>query len=226
MGQFLDRESVERLSEQMLQRGYLEASEMSAMFDLLRPRDLIWNYVESGWLMGEPPPAFDILAWNADGTRMPADMHSFYLRCCYVENQLARGEMTLAGTRLDLAHGDGRRLRPVGQGRPHRPVEVVATPPSGCSGATSGSCSRRPGHVAGIVNPPGPKRRYWTNDDVAGRGVRGDWLAGADEHPGSWWEDWAGWIGARAGGRRPPPPMGSDAHPPLGDAPGTYVHQA
>ena len=73
------------------------------MFDLLRARDLIWNYVESGWLMGEPPPAFDILAWNADGTRMPADMHSFYLRCCYVENQLARGEMTLAGTRLDLA---------------------------------------------------------------------------------------------------------------------------
>ena len=101
--QFPDEESVERLERADAASGLPAASEMPATFDLLRANDLIWNYVVSSWLMGEPPPAFDILAWNADSTRMPADMHSFYLRCCYVENQLARGEMELAGTRLDLA---------------------------------------------------------------------------------------------------------------------------
>ncbi|MGH9283634.1 MAG: PHA/PHB synthase family protein, partial [Acidimicrobiales bacterium] len=100
MGCFVDPSSVARLDRRMLERGYLDGSEMATMFDLLRSRDLIWNYVESNWLLGEQPPAFDILAWNGDTTRMPAEMHSFYLRYCYVENQLARGEMTLAGTPL------------------------------------------------------------------------------------------------------------------------------
>lgn len=226
MGQFLDRESVARLSEQMLERGYLDSSEMSAMFDLLRPRDLIWNYVESGWLMGEPPPAFDILAWNSDGTRMPADMHSFYLRCCYVENQLAQGEMTLAGTRLDLA-----RVTADTYVLSAREDHIAPWKSSYATVALLGGEARfvltSSGHIAGIVNPPGPKRRYWTNDQpsVGGSEDPDEWLAGADEHPGSWWQDWADWIGSRAGGRRPPPPTGSADHPPLGDAPGTYVHQ-
>ncbi|MEA2973559.1 MAG: poly[(R)-3-hydroxyalkanoate] polymerase subunit PhaC [Actinomycetota bacterium] len=224
MGQFLDKASVEKLSEQMLARGYLEASEMSAMFDLLRPRDLIWNYVESGWLMGEPPPAFDILAWNADGTRMPADMHSFYLRCCYVENQLARGEMILAGTRLDLSTvtADAYVLSAVDD---HIAPWRSAYATVGLLGGETRFVLTSSGHVAGIVNPPDSKRRrYWTNE-VAGAEPEA-WREGAAEHPGSWWGDWAAWIGARAGAHRPPPAMGSNSHPALDDAPGTYVHEA
>ncbi|MEA2828048.1 MAG: poly[(R)-3-hydroxyalkanoate] polymerase subunit PhaC [Actinomycetota bacterium] len=226
MGQFLDQASVERLSAQMLERGYLEASEMSAMFDLLRPRDLIWNYVESGWLMGEPPPAFDILAWNADGTRMPAEMHSFYLRCCYVENQLAKGEMTLAGTRLDLSTvtADAYVLS---AREDHIAPWKSAYATTGLLGGEARFVLTSSGHVAGIVNPTtSGRRRYWTNDPVPADGGPEAWLAGAEEHPGSWWVDWAGWIAARSGARRPPPAMGSAEHPPAGDAPGTYVHQS
>ena len=176
MGQFLDKASVARLSEQMLERGYLEASEMSTMFDLLRPRDLIWNYVESGWLMGEPPPAFDILAWNADGTRMPADMHSFYLRCCYVENQLAKGEMTLAGTRLDLATVTADAYVLSAREDHIAPWQSAVRPRSGCSGARPGSCSRRRDTwPASSTRPTSGRRRYWTNrlSRAVGRRSRG-----------------------------------------------------
>ena len=222
MGQFLDPASVERLDRRMQRRGYLDASEMAGMFDLLRARDLVWNYVSSGWLMGEKPPAFDILAWNADGTRMPADMHSFYLRCCYVENQLAEDRMTLAGTRL--------RLKDVKADAYILAAKEDHIAPWTSSYATAGLLGGQvrfvlssSGHVAGIVNPPRSKRVYWTNDDLAPDPEV--WRAGAEEHPGSWWHDWAAWIGARAGGRRRPPPMGSAAHPPLEPAPGTYVLQ-
>ena len=222
MGQFLDAASVERLTRRMQRRGFLDASEMAGMFDLLRARDLVWNYVSSGWLMGEKPPAFDILAWNGDGTRMPADMHSFYLRCCYVENQLAQDRMTLAGTRLHL-------------GKVKADVYILAAKedhiaPWTSSYATTGLLGGEvrfvlssSGHVAGIVNPPQSKRVYWTNDDVPPTPQA--WRAGAAQHAGSWWQDWATWIEARAGGRRPPPAMGSDKHPPLEAAPGRYVHQ-
>jgi polyhydroxyalkanoate synthase len=221
MGRFLDADSVERLSERMKEKGYLDATEMSTMFDLLRARDLVWNYVESGWLMGEKPPAFDILAWNGDGTRMPADMHSFYLRCCYVENQLARGEMTLAVTRLDL-----RKVTADAYVLSAREDHIAPWTSSYATTGLLGGGARfvlsSSGHVAGIVNPPSTRRRYWTGDKLP-PDPQG-WLARAEEHAGSWWPDWAEWIAARAGDRRRPPPMGSKAHPPIEDAPGTYVH--
>lgn len=222
MGCFVDRPSVERLEERMAERGYLDAAEMSGMFDILRSRDLIWNYVVSGWLMGEPPPAFDILAWNGDGTRMPADMHSFYLRCCYVENQLARGEMTLAGTRLDLSRitSDAYVLSAK---EDHIAPWRSAYATTGLLGGGRRFVLSSSGHVAGIVNPPSSKRRFWTNDEVPP--TPDEWLAGSQEHAGSWWEDWAAWISQRAGDQRKPPPMGSKAHPPIADAPGDYVHQ-
>jgi polyhydroxyalkanoate synthase len=222
MGQFLDPASVERLSRRMQRRGYLDSSEMAGMFDLLRARDLVWNYVSSGWLMGEKPPAFDILAWNADGTRMPADMHSFYLRCCYVENQLARDQMTLAGTRLHLKDVKADAY-------------ILAAKEDHIAPWTSSFATTRllggevrfvlssSGHVAGIVNPPRSKRVYWTNDDLPPDPQI--WLAGAEQHQGSWWHDWAAWIAARGGDRRTPPPMGSTNHRPIEPAPGTYVLQ-
>ena len=222
MGRFLDRASVERMTTQMSRRGYLDSTEMARMFDLLRARDLIWNYVVSGWLMGEQPPAFDILVWNSDGTRMPADMHSFYLRCCYVENQLARGEMSLAGTRLDLnlITADTYLLSA-------KDDHIAPWKSSYATAALLGGAARfvlsSSGHVAGIVNPPASSRRYWTNDDLPAEPEA--WLAAAEEHQGSWWEDWADWISTRSGPRRPPPALGSPQHPPIADAPGTYVHQ-
>ena len=223
MGCFVDRASVERLDKRMRQRGYLDSAEMAGMFDILRPRDLIWNYVVSGWLMGEQPPAFDILAWNADGTRMPADMHSFYLRCCYVENQLARGNMTLAGTRLHPAQvtADAYILS---AREDHIAPWRSAYATTQLLGGESRFVLSSSGHVAGIVNPPSStRRRYWTNGTLPPEPDQ--WLAGAAEHQGSWWADWAGWISARAGGKRRPPSMGSRNHPPVADAPGDFVHQ-
>ena len=222
MGCFVDRYSVQRLEEKMQRQGYLDAAQMAGMFDILRPRDLIWNYVVSGWLMGEQPPAFDILAWNADGTRMPADMHSFYLRCCYVENQLARGEMTLAGTRLDLAKvtADAYILSA-------KEDHIAPWKSTYATNALLGGAKRfvltSSGHVAGIVNPPNSKRKHWTNEALPA--TPDEWLAGAEEHPGSWWDDWAVWVAKRSGPRRRPPGLGSDAYPALADAPGDYVHQ-
>ncbi len=222
MGCFVDRTSVEHLEKKMQSRGYLDSTEMSGMFDVLRSRDLIWNYVVTGWLLGEKPPAFDILAWNADATRMPADMHSFYLRCCYVENELARGAMTLAGTRLDVGKvtADAYILSAKEDHiAPWRSAYATTTLLGGDNRFVLSSS----GHVAGIVNPPNSKRKYWTNDTLAEQ--PDDWLAGAGEHQGSWWQDWGPWIAERAGARRKPPAMGSTAHPPLADAPGDYVHQ-
>jgi len=222
MGRFLDKTSVERMTTQMSRRGYLDASEMARMFDLLRARDLVWNYVVSGWLMGEQPPAFDILAWNGDGTRMPADMHSFYLRCCYLENQLARGQMTLAGTRLDLDRITADSYVLSAKDDHIAPWKSAYTTTS-LLGGDSRFVLTSSGHVAGIVNPDASHRRYWTNEALPASPDA--WLSGADLQQGSWWHDWADWIATRAGGRRKPPTLGSPKHPAVTDAPGTYVHQ-
>jgi polyhydroxyalkanoate synthase len=220
LGTFTDAETVARLEAKMARHGYLEGREMATTFDLLRANDLIWNYVVSNWLLGEDPPAFDILAWNADSTRMPAAMHSFYLRTCYLENQLAGGELELAGARLDL-DAVTQNLYLVGAVNDH------ITPWKSSYGTTrlvKGSTRfvlSSSGHIAGIVNPPSPKARHWTNDDTPPGPDA--WLAGATEHQGSWWEDWARWAKAHGGQRRKPPPMGSAEHPPIADAPGSYV---
>ena len=224
LGTFTDRETVERLEAKMARQGYLEGREMATTFDLLRANDLIWNYVASNWLMGEDPPAFDILAWNADSTRMPAAMHSFYLRTCYLDNQLARGEMELAGVRLHL-DAVTQDLYLVGAVTDHiTPWTSSYNTTQLVKGDTRFVLSSS-GHIAGIVNPPSPKARHWTNDDDTPPPDPDVWLAGATEHPGSWWDDWVGWAKAHGGQRRKPPPMGSDRHPPIADAPGSYIHE-
>ncbi|MEO6121046.1 MAG: alpha/beta fold hydrolase [Acidimicrobiales bacterium] len=222
LGVFTDEASIKGLETRISGRGFMEPSQMADTFNALRGNDLIWNYVAANWLMGETPPAFDILAWNADGTRMPAGMYSFYLRSCYVENQLAKGTMTVAGRRLHPEEITADTYL-VGAVEDH----IV---PWMSSYATTRVLINSPqrfvltssGHVAGIVNPPSPKRRYWTNDDLSGTPEQ--WLDGATVHTGSWWEDWSAWIKPRAGKRRPPPGVGSTEHPVLADAPGTYIH--
>jgi len=221
LGKFTDEESVARIERKMRRRGYLEGGEMAGTFDMLRANDLIFNYVVSNWLMGKQPPAFDILAWNSDATRMPAAMHSFYLRSCYVQNQLARGEMELAGQRLDLkdVHEDLYIVSAIND-------HIV---PWTSSYATIKHVSGEArfvlssgGHIAGIVNPPGPKGWYLTADHNPETAEQ--WRAAATRTQGSWWEDWDRWGSERAGNMIDPPRLGSDRHPVIGDGPGEYVH--
>jgi poly[(R)-3-hydroxyalkanoate] polymerase subunit PhaC len=220
LGAFSDPESVARIEAKMARRGFLDSNEMSRTFDFMRANDLIWSYVASNWLMGEDPPAFDILAWNADGTRMPAAMHSFYLRSCYIGNQLARGEMELAGTRLNLADVKADAYVLSAKEDHIAPWTAAYKTTQLFSGHVRFVLSSS-GHIAGIVNPPSPKSKHWTN--ATNPPSSKEWLAQAEEHQGSWWEDWAGWIAERAGDRRPPPGLGSKAYPAIGEAPGTYV---
>ncbi len=222
LGAFTDPDSVERLERKMARRGYLEGREMATTFDLLRANDLVWNYVISNWLLGEDPPAFDILTWNADSTRMPAAMHSFYLRSCYLENQLASDRMELAGVQLHL-DAITADVYLVGAQTDHiTPWRSSYKTTQLLKGDIRFVLSSS-GHIAGIVNPPSPKARHWTNDVTPADPDA--WLAEAEEHQGSWWEDWAGWAKRQGGRRLKPPRVGSDEHPPIADAPGAYVRE-
>jgi polyhydroxyalkanoate synthase len=220
LGAFTDERTVARLEREMAKKGYLEGSSMAGTFDLLRANDLIFSYVVSGWLMGQPPPAFDLLAWNADSTRMPAAMHSFYLRCLYLKNELAKGEMVLAGQRLALPEVKNDTYV-VGAINDH----IVPWPASYQATRLLGGDVRyvlsSGGHIAGIVNPPGPKAWYEVADsshaDAAG------WRDAAARQAGSWWDDWTQWAQGRAGTRVRPPGLGSQRYPAVGDAPGDYV---
>jgi poly[(R)-3-hydroxyalkanoate] polymerase subunit PhaC len=220
LGRFTDEATVAKLERKMARLGYLKGSEMAGTFDLLRANDLIFNYVVSNWLMGKQPPAFDILAWNADSTRMPAAMHSFYLRACYIQNRLAKGEMELAGQRLDLKDVD-QDLYIVAAINDHI---VPWTSSYATIKHVSGNARfvlSSGGHIAGIVNPPSPKAWYLTADQNPQSPH--EWRAAAQRHQGSWWDDWAWWAGQHAGEKVPPPRTGSERHPVIGDGPGDYV---
>jgi polyhydroxyalkanoate synthase len=223
LGMFTDRATVDKLERKMQREGVLEGATMAGTFDVLRANDLIFNYVVSNWLMGQDPPAFDILAWNADSTRMPAAMHAFYLRNFYVENKLAAGTLEIAGKAIDLSAIKA-------------PTYVVSAindhiVPWESSYKTTGLVSgpvrfvlSSGGHIAGIVNPPGPKAWYQVAPtDDALPATAADWRAGAERRSGSWWEDWASWSDEHSGPMQDPPGMGSEQHPVLGVGPGTYV---
>jgi polyhydroxyalkanoate synthase len=220
LGAFSDERTVERLDARMAKTGVMEGSTMAGTFDVLRANDLIFSYVASNWLMGKQPPAFDILAWNADSTRLPAAMHSFYMRSLYGQNQLAKGVMELAGQVLSLADvkSDAYIVAAVND-------HIVPWPGSYKSTRLLGGTVRfvlsSGGHIAGIVNPPGPKAWYETGEHDPKDPAR--WRKAAERHDGSWWEDWTRWADARAGRLAAPPPMGGDRYPALGEAPGEYV---
>jgi polyhydroxyalkanoate synthase len=221
LGAFTDKASVERLERRMAKRGYLDASEMMGIFTFMRSSDLVWHYAVNNWLMGEEPQPFDILAWNADSTRMPANMHAFYLRSCYLGNELAGGTMELAGTRLDLGTiRDDHYV--VGAIEDHiAPWEGSYLTTQVLPNARVRYVLSSAGHVAGIVNPPSPKAWHRTGERTPADPK--EWFDASTLHEGSWWEDWAAWIAERSGERVAPPPIGSDRHPVLGDAPGEYV---
>jgi polyhydroxyalkanoate synthase len=217
---FTDERTVAGLERKMAKRGFLEASDMARTFDLLRANDLVFSYVTTGWLRGEPPPAFDLLAWNHDSTRMPAKMHTFYLRTCWIDNALAEDRLELCGERLAVSTIDvdsyivaAAEDHIVPWRNSYRTTQLIKAP--------SRFVLSSSGHIAGIVNPPNPKSRMWVNDDLPSD--PDEWRAGATEHRDTWWNDWLQWIGPRSGEMRSPPPMGSTEHPVLAPAPGTYV---
>jgi polyhydroxyalkanoate synthase len=223
LGVFTDLRTVERLEKKMLKAGRLEGETMAGAFDILRANDLIFNYVVSNWLMGQPPPAFDILAWNADSTRMPAAMHAFYLRNFYVENNLAAGTMQIAGKTIDLSVIKNSTYvvsaindHIVPWESAYKSVGLVSGPVRFVLGSG--------GHIAGIVSPPGPKAWHMVSEDELTPPATGaQWRAVAERRAGSWWDDWTVWSEAHSGPLQDPPPMGSANHPVLGDGPGGYV---
>ncbi len=221
LGVFTDEKTVARMEHHMEAKGFLEASDMRTTFDMLRANDLIFSYVAANWLMGQQPPAFDILAWNADSTRMPAAMHSFYLRSLYLHNQLAKGEMELAGQHLSLKDITADTYI-VSALNDHIVPWTASYKTIGLVGGQVRYVLSNGGHIAGIVNPPGPKAWHEVSQDSDAPAAQ--WRAGAKIIKRSWWEDWADWAKQRSGAQVKPPPMGSKRYPALGDAPGEYIH--
>jgi len=221
LGVFTDEPTIAGLEKQMAKAGFLDSSNMAHTFDALRANDLIFSYIVNNWLLGNKPPAFDLLVWNKDSTRMPARMHSQYLRSCYLHNEFARGEFEVDGQKLNPAKIDidtyvlaavDDHIVPWVSG--YKTTQLF-------SGANRFVLSTS-GHIAGIVNPPGPKAKYWTND--ARPGDPQEWKEKATLQTGTWWEDWAKWI-AKQGGPKVPAPakLGSKEHPVIEPAPGSYV---
>jgi polyhydroxyalkanoate synthase len=222
---FMDEPSIDFVEQQMMERGYLDSREMANMFSLLRSNDLIWSNVVNNYLMGEKPPAFDLLYWNSDGTRMTRAAHSWYLRNTYRENNLIKpGHITMMGEPIDLGRV-GQDVYAVGAEKDHIVPWYAAWRITQLVGGKVRFVMASSGHIAGIINhPAGRKGAYSVNDAASPPPPTPEaWLKGASRHDGSWWTDWIAWLGERSGEKVAPPSLGSAAHPPLADAPGTYV---
>jgi polyhydroxyalkanoate synthase len=222
LGVFIDEEQLTALEEKMSKRGYLEGSEMATTFNMLRANDLIWSFVVNNYLLGNEPFPFDLLYWNSDSTRMPARMHSFYLRRMYQENQLARpGAISLDNVPIDLGRIDvpsyflsTREDHIAPWKSTYRGTQLL--------GGDKRFVLAASGHIAGVVNPPeGGKYSHWINPDLPPTAE--DWFRGATEIAGSWWPDWQRWVTALDGAEVPARIPGEGALPAIEDAPGSYV---
>lgn len=219
LGVFTDESSITRLEKKMSERGFLDSSEMAGTFNWMRANDLIWSYVVNNWFMGKQPPAFDILAWNGDSTRMPAAMHSQYLRTCYLHNAIVKpNATTFGGTPIDL----GKIRTPLyvlGAETDHIAPWRSTYMNTQHTGGENRFTLTNSGHIAGIVNPPGSaKSCHWTQERATHGQTADQWRAGSQRHEGSWWEDWAIWAQAHGG------PMVVPYQVPNGEpAPGHYV---
>ncbi len=221
---FIDEQQVGALEKKMEERGYLEGSEMATTFNMLRANDLIWSFVVNNYLLGKDPFPFDLLHWNGDSTRMPAAMHSFYLRNMYLKNLLRKpGGITLAGIPIDIT-------------KVKVPAYFISTVEDHIAPWSSTYAGARllkgpvrfvlggSGHIAGIINPPAAnKYGYWINEKSCATAE--DWLAGATQHPGSWWTDWGRWVADQAGAQVPARVPGKGKYKALEDAPGSYVQR-
>jgi polyhydroxyalkanoate synthase len=218
---FVDEEQIRVIEDSMKARGYLDGQKMASSFNMLRPNDLIWPYFINNYMKGKDPFPFDLLYWNADATRMPAANHSFYLRNCYLDNNLSKGLMEIGGIKLDLGkvtipiynlaaredHIAPARSVFIGSSLFGGPVDYVM----------SGS-----GHIAGVINPPTKaKYQFWTGG--APKDDFDAWVQSATETPGSWWPHWAAWVASQAPEKVPARQPGGGRLNAIEDAPGSYV---
>ncbi len=220
---FIDETAVKFREMQMGSGGLLKGQDLASTFSFLRPNDLVWNYVVGNYLKGETPPPFDLLYWNSDSTNLPGPFYAWYLRNTYFENSLVkRGKLTVCGEKIDLSKLDmpayiyGSRedhLVPIGGA--YASTQVLKGPKRFVMGAS--------GHIAGVINPPAKKKRsHWIGDKLPVS--QQAWLAGATEHAGSWWPDWAAWLKAHAGPQiAAPKSYGSRKYKAREPAPGRYV---
>ncbi|MGY0574128.1 PHA/PHB synthase family protein [Bradyrhizobium sp. RDM12] len=219
---FVDEDQIAALEKDMKASGVLEGSKMAMAFNMLRSNDLIWSYVVSNYLKGQQPSAFDLLHWNSDATRMTQANHSYYLRNCYLENRLSTGTMVLDNTLLDLSKVKVPVYNLATREDHIAPAESVLYGSQFFGGPVKYVLSGS-GHIAGVVNPPASnKYQYWTNDNIKDVNVA-EWMKGAVEHKGSWWPDWREWLGGLDPEEVPARAVGTDALPPIEDAPGSYV---
>ncbi len=224
LGVFIDEGQISSLEKKMFERGYLEGSEMAGTFNMLRANDLIWSFVVNNYLLGKDPFPFDLLYWNSDSTRMPAKMHSFYLRKLYMENRLVEpGGVVIDGVAIDL-------------GKIKTPSYFISTIEDHIAPWKSTYAGARnfggpvrfvlggSGHIAGIVNPPAAnKYGYWINSAAKLPGSTDDWFAGTQQHQGSWWTDWQAWLTAVDGEQTEPRDPAKGKLKALEDAPGSFV---
>jgi len=221
MAVFIDEEQLAVLEKRMRRRGYLEGRDMALAFNMLRANDLIWSFVISNYLLGKQPIPFDLLYWNADSTRMPATMHSFYLRNMYHENRLAiPGGISLAGVPIDL-----RRIE--------TPTFILSTREDHIAPWQSTYAATRlyqgpikfvladSGHIAGMISPPGSKYGHWQNTNLPK--TPAEWFETASLVKSSWWPTWEEWISGHSGGSVKAREPGGGLSQPIEDAPGSYV---
>ena len=220
---FVDDAWLKSIEETMDQSGgFLPGKSMADTFNMLRGNDLIWSFFVNNYLMGKEPKPFDLLFWNSDQTRMPKALHLFYLRNFYKDNALAKGELTLAGEKLDL-HKVQTPIYVQSSREDHiAPFKSIYRGAKLFGGPVKFTMAGS-GHIAGVINHPDAKKyQHWTNDALPAKVE--EWQAGAVEHPGSWWPHWAVWLNERSGemvAARDPSkgPLGQ----PLEDAPGSFV---
>ncbi len=220
---FIDEAFVRFREMQLGRGGILKGQELASTFSFLRPNDLVWNYVVGNYLKGETPPPFDLLYWNSDSTNLPGPMFTWYLRNTYFENNLVKpGQCTVCGEKVDLRKVDlpvyiygSREDHIVPIGGAYASTRYLPGKKRFVMGAS--------GHIAGVINPPASKKRsYWTNEKLPK--TFDEWLKGAQEHPGSWWPDWAGWLKGHAGKQvAAPKSYGKGRYRPIEPAPGRYV---
>jgi polyhydroxyalkanoate synthase len=221
MAVFIDEEQLASLERRMRERGYLDAQDMAAAFNMLRANDLIWSFVVSNYLLGREHMPVDLFFWNSDSTRMPAAMHSFYLRKMYHQNLLAKpGGITLADTPIDLSKVRTSTFILATREDHIAPWKSTYAATHLYAGPIKFVLSDA-GHMAGVISPPGTKYGHWANDNLPPS--PDEWFAGATPHQGSWWPLWDEWVTLLDGDRVPAREPGSGQLPIIESAPGSYV---
>ena len=227
LGLFIDEAQLDVLENMMWSKGYLDSSQMGGAFQILRSNDLLWSHILETYLMGEREPMNDLMAWNADGTRMPYAMHSEYLTRLFLNDDLAEGKYRVDGRAISLT-AIRSPIFAVGTERDHvapwKSVHKIHL----LTGAEVTFVLTSGGHNAGIVSEPGHRNRYYRvlMREVDGHSYEGEeWLERATKAEGSWWTEWAHWLDSRSGKPVPPPSVGAPdkGYPPIADAPGHYI---